>query len=314
MTTTSENRRAALYAGVVTLLLAPVTTIITLYITKYFQKASIQVVSAVVYVKSQPNKITLDTFRKVQDNYTLNSAVNLQKKANNSAKSCFDWIESGYIFYECLENQIKALDSAQASVTEERELIESASISGKTGKGLAMLLSRSRLNDPFLWATSFLKAIDRSQEFDISDVLEPYIYQLDQATTTIKLLKEEFDSLRSKGIPQRSQDAAFYVGLLNTGDSDTVVFAKGQAEVGSANLVLRPLNQDGYQVVIEAKRFFYLKVTVDENLNNKVNLTEWYQILERRASEVLTLRIDSLDGMVVATSRMPTTDVYQYPD
>ena len=107
---------------------------------------------------------------------------------------------------------------------------------------------------------------------------------------------------------QRTGDVTVAVGILNSGDSDGVVFPSATLHFTDSNIALEPAESkdtESKYAIVKAHSFREALFSVDKTKSTTGALEKWTALVKNGNQAKFTINMDSSNGLLVASGHLP---------
>jgi hypothetical protein len=197
-----------------------------------------------------PKKLGPEGIKALADSPRMSSAIRniiaQRVPAGSQQPVCTLWLDGGDWDENCEEQVLDSIGGLrQTVILEKQSLTNNIRIIERWQPPAKLVLEP--LNTPDADVMRLMQSI-QGRQFDREQALAQFKYYLNQDTlglSALQRLKKAFDDMR-KAPESVTEDLAFDVGVLNSGDSDGVIFDSGTVSFGTTKL---SLHADNYNVV-----------------------------------------------------------------
>jgi hypothetical protein len=147
-----------------------------------------------------------------------------------------------------------------------------------------------------------IQSIARQNKGQALELLKGSLKLYDEGQQAIQKLLAEFRRLEQQK-EQRTGDVTLAVGILNSGDSDGVVFPSATLHFTDSDISLEPARSK-YEVV-KAHSFQEALFSVDKKKSTTGALEKWTALVKNGNQEQFMIKMNSSNGLLVATGRLP---------
>ncbi|HZF10970.1 MAG TPA: hypothetical protein VFE33_19445 [Thermoanaerobaculia bacterium] len=296
--------RKAFIATLISIALTPVSVALGFFLSHYLQAPKLvpQYVRTTAY--SEDSKFDDGVFRKIEADKRLEGqlrqALQLAPNINNPEQTCTEWLDDQKAWVDsCLPRVQAAVNSIQVAASGEYSSIShdvTAIEQWSPGKDLD--LEPSGLLD--IGTLSLLAHRDKSAALA---TLRGPLRIIKAQTENLSALSREIQRIaETQANTPRTGEVIFRIGLLNSGDSDGVVFDKASLRFGASTVALIA---DTYTVV-KSHSFEEISFSVDGNNNNASSLKSLATIIKSKSSASLKILLDTGTKTVPAGGNFPS--------
>ena len=291
-----KSSRTAIVTTLIAIALNPISVFVGYYLGQSLQAPRLKVEYVVVDVETSPFVIDGSTLAPVQKNMTIRQLLD-QKLYG----PCDDWLSDGQLPANCVHKAIQAIEDVVDQISYEAELVSSNVKSLEEWNGSGELL----LQPIFLpHVQEDLTIIARRNRPAAIDVSKGYLNAVQTRARELEKLRTVMRTLFDSGSPERTGESSFRVGILNSGDSDGVVFPDGDLEFTDANIALHRGENKEYSV-IGGHSFKELEFFVNDGASKKDSLTMWYRLVTNGQLEDFTISLKASSEVLQVVGRLP---------
>ncbi len=246
----SSASRKALMTTVIAIALNPVSLVAGYFINHLLQAPKLEIQYSVPVYSSLGKKLGLEGIKALADSPRMNSAVRntiaQRVPAGSQQPVCTLWLDEQDWDENCEDQVLDSINGLRQTLMLETKALANNIQIIKAWQPPSKLILEP-VNTPDSEVMRMMQSIQGGQ-FDRQQALAQFQYYLTQERTGLKALenlKKAFDDML-KAPESVTEALAFDIGVLNSGDSDGVIFNTGTVTFGSTKL---PLSSDDYRVV-----------------------------------------------------------------
>lgn len=244
------DSRKALITTVIAIALNPISLVAGYFINHYLQAPKLSIQYTIPIYTTAPRQLGAEGLKALADSPRMSASIRntiAQRAPAGSPQSvCTLWLDGKDWNNECDENVTDALNGMQESADVDIAAIK-RNIQIIDSWQPASPLVLEPVNTPDAEVMRLMQSIQGGQ-FDRKRALAQfrfYLLEYERNRTDLQHLKDAFDRMLTAPGAVTSE-IAFKVGVLNSGDSDGVVFSTGKVSIGARTF---NLNTDDYKVV-----------------------------------------------------------------
>jgi hypothetical protein len=293
--------RKALISTLISLALSPFAILTGYYFGKILEAPRLKIQHVRAEAEREPLKLHTDALTPIHRDYGMFKAVSGQMPP-----TCQDWIAKGEIAKPCISESIKIVGQMTDGLTFE----------GKTTtENIATIQAWTPDKELVLYPVVIpgadiqrLTELARMDKMRAVEILRGFLKAVEVRRTALAGLADELRRLEREQTTPRTGKVRFYVGVLNTGDADGVVFPDAMLNVIESKVALvrknSPDDADGTYTVVRAHSFEELTFEVNDAKTEKGVLDRWRGLIQKEAQEKFSIALKSPNEFS-ADSRLP---------
>lgn len=292
------DSRKALITTVIAIALNPISLVAGYFINHSLQAPKMGIQNTIPVYTFAPKQLGAEGLKALADAPRMSASIRntiVQRAPSGSPQSvCTLWLDGKDWNGDCEANVIDALNGTQESANLDIAALKSNIQTIESWQPPAPLVLEP-VNTPDAEVMRVMQSIQGGQ-FDPKRALAQfrfYLREYEKNRTALQQLTDAFDRML-KAPDAVTSDLSFKVGVLNSGDSDGVVFDTGKVSIGGQNF---NLSSDDYKVVkshsYEAVEFtmFYGEIDAEKRKISEIvqhqNVETPYQIEIKSGNKTL---------------------------
>jgi hypothetical protein len=280
----------------ISIALNPISIFIGYYLGKTLEAPRLELSYAEISPINKPIEISESIARPIQGNQSLSNFL-----LGRISIDCNHVVIDRIINPNCFDQLSEAVSQLIGSYEHERQEINSIIdnvMAWSTGQNLITPITIV----PGLREKPFQTYVSEDKQGTINQ-LKSYIKNIDLRLEEMKVYKQEITRLNSEPNLERTGETDIYIGVLNSGDSDGVIFPKGKLLFGDSSINIETAGL-GY-VVVKAHSFSNIKIQIDDGKSTQGALNKWKSLLKNHNQDKFVLEMSSPSNELRYTGRLP---------
>lgn len=295
--------RTAVITTLVSLALSPFAIVTGYYVSKRLAAPKLSIEYIRADAEREPYKVSKTALAPVQSDILM-----LDQLQDNMDFRCESWLDGDEVKPDCFDHGIRALEQLIAAMESQSKTITDNVQAIEAWKSSGDELVLVPIVGPDGSAPN-LAAMARRNRPEALEVLRGYLKGINLKLPALKTLLSEVQALKSRKSMPRTGVVQFYVGVLNSGDGDAVIYPNATLKFGDSAVALvrrggAARNQSEQFTVIKGHSFAEIPLVIDDAKSEGAALSRWKALVTNQAQEKFTIELKT-DSQLSGDGRLP---------
>lgn len=290
-----KTSRRAVITTLIAITLNPISITFGYFLGQRLQSPRLRIEYIAVELETSPFVVDESALRPIRQNIVLIRYLNSKLPFD-----CEDWVSDGFITETCIEPSSKAvgeiIDQEGFSVAMIDENVRALERWDGTSELLLQPVMLPHVDES-------LQVIARRSKETAIEILKSYLLSSKARMDEIKQLQAALQKLADIGPMDRTGKVSFRVGVLNSGDSDGVVFPRATLEFAGTEVALHK-GEDRTYTVIRSHSFRELNLVINEGESKKDSLEKWVGLVMNHQQESFDVVLGGSSERLRASGRL----------